>query len=237
MPDTVHQQIAVTSRAFCKILISFRKPSRLAVCCASRFACPKSHVGAMIENAAGAVAFACSGSISEPINTCFDTIPGAVLAWFVSGRRTAINPAMTKCEDPLRGPALQLSLDLDLDQLMREALLMAWMQSRTDIPDQASKPHGHLHSHGKGLFLSTHSWRADPQCKQQTTERGILVPGKTLQFDWNEDYVAPSDERTRLDVAKIKLTRSYAFGTGPSRSLWRSSRLIRADRNRSQSAS
>ncbi len=59
-------------------------------------------------------------------------------------------------------------------------------------------------------------WRADRQREQQTTGRGIFVPlsfrpGEAFQFDWSEDYAVIAGERTKLQVAHIKLAHSRAF--------------------------
>jgi transcriptional regulator with XRE-family HTH domain len=54
-------------------------------------------------------------------------------------------------------------------------------------------------------------WRADRQREQQTTGRGIFVPlsfrpGEAFQFDWSEDDAVIGGERTKLQVAHIKLS-------------------------------
>ncbi|MFG6554559.1 MAG: IS21 family transposase [Paracoccus sp. (in: a-proteobacteria)] len=59
-------------------------------------------------------------------------------------------------------------------------------------------------------------WRADRQREQQTTGRGTFVPllfrpGEAFQFDWSEDYAILGGERTKLQVAHIKLSHSRAF--------------------------
>ena len=59
-------------------------------------------------------------------------------------------------------------------------------------------------------------WRADRQREQQTTGRGTFVPlafrsGEAFQFDWSEDFAVVSGERTKLQVAHIKLSHSRAF--------------------------
>jgi transposase len=59
-------------------------------------------------------------------------------------------------------------------------------------------------------------WRADRQREQQTTGRGTFVPlifraGEAFQFDWSEDYAVLGGERTKLQVAHIKLAHSRAF--------------------------
>ncbi len=59
-------------------------------------------------------------------------------------------------------------------------------------------------------------WRADRQREQQTTGRGTFVPlifspGEAFQFDWSEDFAVWGGERTKLQVAHIKLSHSRAF--------------------------
>ena len=59
-------------------------------------------------------------------------------------------------------------------------------------------------------------WWADRQREQQTTGRGTFVPltfrpGEAFQFDWSEDFAVVGGERTKLQVAHIKLSHSRAF--------------------------
>lgn len=59
-------------------------------------------------------------------------------------------------------------------------------------------------------------WRADRQREQQTTGRGTFVPlafrpGEAFQFDWSEDFAVVGGERTKLQVAHVKLSHSRAF--------------------------
>ena len=59
-------------------------------------------------------------------------------------------------------------------------------------------------------------WRADRHREQQTTGRGTFVPlsfrpGEAFQFDWSEDFAVLGGERTKLQVAHIKLSHSRAF--------------------------
>ena len=59
-------------------------------------------------------------------------------------------------------------------------------------------------------------WRADRQREQQTTGRGTFVPlsfrpGEAFQFDWSEDFAVLGGERTKLQVAHIKLSHSRVF--------------------------
>ena len=59
-------------------------------------------------------------------------------------------------------------------------------------------------------------WRMDRQREQQTTGRGTFVPltfrpGEAFQFDWSEDHAILGGERTKLQVAHMKLSHSRAF--------------------------
>jgi len=54
-------------------------------------------------------------------------------------------------------------------------------------------------------------WRSDRQREQQTTGRGTFVPlhfdpGDAFQFDWSEDFAVLGGERTKLQMAHIKLS-------------------------------
>lgn len=60
------------------------------------------------------------------------------------------------------------------------------------------------------------NWRTNRQREQQTTGRGTFVPltfqpGEAFQFDWSEDYGLLGNERTKLQMAHIKLSHSRAF--------------------------
>jgi hypothetical protein len=60
------------------------------------------------------------------------------------------------------------------------------------------------------------AWRADCHRDQQTTGRGTFVPlsfrpGEAFQFDWSEDFAVLAGERTKLQMAHIKLSHSRAF--------------------------
>ena len=59
-------------------------------------------------------------------------------------------------------------------------------------------------------------WKADRQREQQTTGRGTFVPlhfdpGDAFQFDWSEDFAVLGGERTKLQMAHMKLSHSRAF--------------------------
>lgn len=59
-------------------------------------------------------------------------------------------------------------------------------------------------------------WKADRQREQQTAGRGTFVPlhfdpGDAFQFDWSEDFAVLGGERTKLQMAHIKLSHSRAY--------------------------
>lgn len=59
-------------------------------------------------------------------------------------------------------------------------------------------------------------WREDRHRALQTTGRGTFVPlvfqaAEAFQFDWSEDWAIIAGERTKLQVAHIKLSHSRAF--------------------------
>ena len=59
-------------------------------------------------------------------------------------------------------------------------------------------------------------WREERHREQQSTGRGTFVPlafrpGEAFQFDWSEDWALLGGERTKLQVAHIKLSHSRAF--------------------------
>lgn len=59
-------------------------------------------------------------------------------------------------------------------------------------------------------------WKAARHREQQTSGRGTFVPlafvpGEAFQFDWSEDWAIIGGERTKLQVAHVKLSYSRAF--------------------------
>jgi len=59
-------------------------------------------------------------------------------------------------------------------------------------------------------------WKAARHREQQTCGRGAFVPltfmpGEAFQFDWSEDWAIIAGERTKLQVAHVKLSYSRAF--------------------------
>jgi transposase len=67
-----------------------------------------------------------------------------------------------------------------------------------------------------GSYGRVAAFARDWRTEQQTAGRGIFVPlsfrpGEAFQFDWSEDYALIGGERTKLQVAHIKLSHSRAF--------------------------
>lgn len=59
-------------------------------------------------------------------------------------------------------------------------------------------------------------WKANRLREQQTSGRGTFVPlvfaaGEAFQFDWSEDWAVLGGEKTKLQVAHVKLSHSRAF--------------------------
>jgi transposase len=59
-------------------------------------------------------------------------------------------------------------------------------------------------------------WRQEQHEQAKTTGRGTFVPlrfaaGEAFQFDWSEDWAVINGERTKLQVAQLKLSHSRAF--------------------------
>jgi transposase len=60
------------------------------------------------------------------------------------------------------------------------------------------------------------AWKSERLREQQTSGRGVFVPlvfqpGEAFQFDWSEDWAVLGGERTKLQVAHMKLSHSRAF--------------------------
>jgi len=74
---------------------------------------------------------------------------------------------------------------------------------------------GYEGSYGR-VAAFARTWKAERQREQQTTGRGTFVPlafepGEAFQFDWSEDWASIAGERTKLQMAHIKLSHSRAF--------------------------
>ena len=103
--------------------------------------------------------------------------------------------------------------------------LAGWLKIETSKSRKQRRPLTQLHADLVALgFTGSYNrvaafareWRAERQREQQTTGRGTFVPltfrpGEAFQFDWSEDYAILGGERTKLQVAHIKLAHSRAF--------------------------
>jgi len=74
---------------------------------------------------------------------------------------------------------------------------------------------GYQGSYGR-VAAFARNWKAERHREQQTSGRGTFVPlafqaGEAFQFDWSEDWPVLGGERTRLQVAHVKLSHSRAF--------------------------
>jgi transposase len=103
--------------------------------------------------------------------------------------------------------------------------LAAWLRAEATTSRKQKRTLKQLHvdlvalgftgSYGRVAAFSRR-WRADRQRMQQTTGRGTFVPlafcaGEAFQFDWSEDWAVLGGERTKLQVAHVKLSHSRAF--------------------------
>lgn len=99
--------------------------------------------------------------------------------------------------------------------------LSGWLRTEAGRPRKQRRTLKQLHadlmvlgftgSYGR-VAAFAREWRVE----QQTTGRGIFVPlsfrpGEAFQFDWSEDSAVIGGERTKLQVAHIKLAHSRAF--------------------------
>jgi transposase len=103
--------------------------------------------------------------------------------------------------------------------------LAAWLRTETAKPRKQRRSVKQLHADLVALGYTgsynrvaafARAWRVERQREQQTTGRGTFVPltfrpGEAFQFDWSEDYAVLGGERTKLQVAHIKLSHSRAF--------------------------
>ena len=103
--------------------------------------------------------------------------------------------------------------------------LAAWLKTETAKSRKQRRTLKQLHNDLIALGYAgsynrvaafSRQWRVDRQREQQTTGRGTFVPltfrpGEAFQFDWSEDYAVLGGERTKLQVAHVKLSHSRAF--------------------------
>ena len=74
---------------------------------------------------------------------------------------------------------------------------------------------GYKGSYGR-VAAFARAWKSDRLRERQITGRGTFVPlafqpGEAFQFDWSEDWAILGGERTKLQVAHMKLSHSRAF--------------------------
>ena len=103
--------------------------------------------------------------------------------------------------------------------------LAGWLKTEANRPRKQKRTLKQLHADLVSLGFDgsynrvaafAREWRADRQREMQTTGRGTFVPlsfapGEAFQFDWSEDWAIIGNERTKLQVAHIKLSYSRAF--------------------------
>lgn len=94
--------------------------------------------------------------------------------------------------------------------------LSAWLKTEAGRSRKQRRTLKQLHADLVALGFTGSFGRVDRQREQQTTGCGIFVPlsfrpGEAFQFDWSEDYAVIGGERTKLQVAHIKLSHSRAF--------------------------
>ena len=103
--------------------------------------------------------------------------------------------------------------------------LSGWLKAEAGKPGKQRRNVKQLHgdlvalgydgSYGR-VAAFARAWKFDRQREQQTTGRGSFVPlvfqpGEAFQFDWSEDWAVLGGERTKLQVAHVKLGHSRAF--------------------------
>ncbi|KIC15451.1 hypothetical protein RA24_12195 [Leisingera sp. ANG-M6] len=103
--------------------------------------------------------------------------------------------------------------------------LSAWLAAQSRKPRKQRRTVKQLHvdlaalgftgSYGR-VAAFMRAWRAVRQRVQQSSGRGTFVPlafqpGEASQFDWSEDWAILGGERTKLQIAHIKLSHSRAF--------------------------
>ena len=103
--------------------------------------------------------------------------------------------------------------------------LAGWLKTEANRPRKERRTLKRMHSDLVALgYTGSYSrvaafareWRADRQRERQSTGRGTFVPlsfrpGEAFQFDWSEDFAIIGGERTKLQMAHIKLSHSRAF--------------------------
>ena len=105
------------------------------------------------------------------------------------------------------------------------AKLAGWLKTEAGRPRKQRRTLKQLHSDLCALgFTGSYDrvaafarrWRQEQQEQAKTAGRGTFIPlrfapGEAFQFDWSEDWAVIDGERTKLQVAQLKLSHSRAF--------------------------
>src|SRR5690606_25387484 len=103
--------------------------------------------------------------------------------------------------------------------------LSAWLRAEANKPRKQKRTIKQLHadlmclgyegSYGR-VSAFARAWKEERQRQMQSSGRCTSVllafdPGEAFQFDWSEDWAVIGGERTKLQVAHLKLSYSRAF--------------------------
>ena len=105
------------------------------------------------------------------------------------------------------------------------AKLTGWLKTEANRPRKQRRTLKQIHADLCALgFTGSYDrvaafarrWRQEQHVQAKTTGRGTFVPlrstaGEAFQFDWSEDWAVINGERTKLQVAQLKLSHSRAF--------------------------
>src|SRR3984957_16413729 len=103
-----------------------------------------------------------------------------------------------------------------LSQMLRQEAGKSRKQKRTVLQLHADlSALGYDGSYNR-VAAFARDWKAARPEEKQTCGRGVFVPlvflpGEAFQFDWSEDWAIIAGERTKLQVAHVKLSYSRAF--------------------------
>ncbi|KAE8753317.1 IS21 family transposase, partial [Paraburkholderia madseniana] len=105
------------------------------------------------------------------------------------------------------------------------AKLAGWLKTEANRPRKQRRTLKQIHADLCALgFTGSYDrvaafarrWRQEQHEQAKTTGRGTFVPLRfaaceAFQFDWSEDWAVINGERTKLQVAQLKLSHSRAF--------------------------
>ena len=105
------------------------------------------------------------------------------------------------------------------------AKLSGWLKTEAGKPRKQRRTLKQLHADLCALGFEgsydrvaafARRWRQEQQEQARTSGRGTFIPlrfaaGEAFQFDWSEDWAIINGERTKLQVAQLKLSHSRAF--------------------------